>query len=192
MRAFCDWRASGLGDHARMSIRRLATSAALAVCLLAALVAAGVSQATPRTASEPHIYWLKAALVPRFVTTPPVGVRPGTRGTFSAKLDLNWRRGEAFWPHVRLSGLTSSPAVVVHIHAGKADTTGRVLYTLCGQPPPGAPGPHPDCTSPFSYFNWLFGLRPLIEGPTYVDVHTKRNLRGELRGQVVVTIGRSQ
>ena len=77
----------------------------------------------------------------------------------------------------------TGPATAVHIHVGNPGRFGRVVAALCG----GEIGNALSC-KPLSGFLWhavpLFG--PVLTGPTYADVHTKRNPHGELRGQITV------
>ena len=92
--------------------------------------AAGTRSATPQ---EQRFYMLTATLKPRFVTKPPVGTSAETVGRFSAQFDRNFREegGHALYPRLRFTGLTG-PATAVHIHVGRAGTSGRELAPLCG------------------------------------------------------------
>jgi hypothetical protein len=157
--------------------------AALAVLLLA--VAATSTAATG--ASSHHRYHLTATLEPQLVVPRPAGTRPDAAGTFSAKLNLAWHGGAAIWPYLTFTGV-SSAVTAVHIHAGAPGKRGPALYTICV-----ARGSDmvSGCRSPVAFFNWWAGrllpLDPATSGPLYVDVHTRLNPRGELRGQVEAT-----
>jgi hypothetical protein len=120
---------------------------------------------------------MSARLLPENVTRPPVGVHAGARGTFSA----------SFWPYGstesarwalstrRLTG----PALTAHIHTGAPGRNGPVLITLCASGRCNLSGSSLHTALPAGL------LRTMRLLGAYVDVHTKRNPRGELRGQIV-------
>jgi hypothetical protein len=131
-------------------------------------------------------YRLTAVLKPEVVVTSPVGTTSTTSGRMSLDVDRNYRGegGHVITPHVVFQGLTGS-VVAVHIHAGRSGRTGRVVHTLCGTSPYVQP-----CTQFGSRaFRWSAApfYDPALVGPTYVDVHTRRNPGGELRGQITST-----
>ncbi len=72
----------------------------------------------------------------------------------------------------RLTG----PAVVAHIHNGRPGHAGPILIPLCGPCRSGAHGTVQVSGQP--------ARRTILGGDAYVNVHTKRNPGGELRGQI--------
>ncbi len=93
----------------------------------------------------------------------------GGSGTFAATLSgrrLSWR--------LTFSGL-SGPALAAHVHLGKAGVAGAVAVPLCG---PCASGAHSATTVSAAV------SAALLHGGAYVNVHTKKNPNGEIRGQV--------
>jgi CHRD domain len=119
---------------------------------------------------------------PALVSPKPHGVRAGAQGSFSASF---WRF-RAGWHSVRFRLTTSrltGRAITAHIHTGAPGRNGPVLVTLCD---PGrcelVGGVRivPSATAE----SWVEAMSLL---GAYVDVHTKRNPRGELRGQIVIT-----
>ena len=74
-------------------------------------------------------------------------------------------------------GVTSGEVLFMHIHRGHQDEGGPVVFLMST---PGA-----------SRVSGSFTLNPaaledLEEGNLYFDVHTKQNLAGEVRGQLVL------
>ena len=81
--------------------------------------------------------------------------------------------------YVLRGGIVKYTVVAAHIHHAKRGKVGPVVLTLCsGNCPPGAK------TLQFAVSSRLFGW--MRAGETYVNVHTKGNPAGEIRGQVVV------
>ena len=81
--------------------------------------------------------------------------------------------------YVLRPGIVKYTVVAAHIHHAKRGKVGPVVLTLCSANcPPGAK------TLQFPVSSRLLGW--IRAGETYVNVHTKGNPAGELRGQVVV------
>jgi hypothetical protein len=76
----------------------------------------------------------------------------------------------------RLSGR----AVAAHIHSGRAGRAGGVMAALCGPCRSGQRG-----TAMISHAQ----LRTIRAGRAYVNVHTRKNPAGEIRGQLRATEG---
>jgi len=168
------------------TLRRSALTAFLVASLVVALDHEWSGAGTAPQEGRRH-YRLAAVLKPEYVVRPPVGIRSGTTGTIALTVDRNaMGGGHVIKPLVVLEGLTG-PAIAVHIHTGRAGRSGPVLYTLCA-PNPGAAAT-PRCNHGPGGFVWRAApfFDPAVVGPTYVDVHTKRNPGGELRGQVSAT-----
>ena len=99
----------------------------------------------------------------------PKGARLGAHGLFSAKLSgttLTWT--------LTFSGLAGA-ATAAHIHKGARGKSGGVLIALC----------HP-CTSPAKGAATLTAaqITLLEKAGAYVDLHTAKNPKGEIRGQI--------
>ncbi len=148
--------------------------AAALVSLVGVLLLTGTGQAS-EVGSNMR---LSARLVPGELTDRAVGVHSGARGTFSASF-WPYRKG---WESVRWALATrrlTGPALTAHIHTGTPGRRGPILITLCtsGRCSLGGASFH---ALPAGY------VRTMRLLGAYVDVHTKRNPRGELRGQVVI------
>jgi hypothetical protein len=106
----------------------------------------------------------------------PAGVRATAGGTFTAALARNGARGTLSW-RLTFQGLTGK-ATASHIHVGARGRAGAVRVALCGPCRSGARGTaRVDART----------VTALLNGSTYVNVHTARNATGEIRGQVAKT-----
>lgn len=103
-----------------------------------------------------------------------VTARRGT-GTFTGTLRPNASAGTLEW-QLTFRRLTSA-AVAAHIHAARPGRSGGILIPLCGPCSAGASG---TATVPAT------AMQAVLSGATYVNVHTKKNPRGEIRGQLAV------
>jgi hypothetical protein len=92
------------------------------------------------------------------------------KGSFTATLVGN----KLTWT-LKFSHLTGQ-AVAAHIHMGKAGKAGNVIVPLCGP-----------CKSPMHGTSKLSKavMKAMATHDAYVNVHTKKNLNGEIRGQVI-------
>jgi len=106
-----------------------------------------------------------------------VGRTTAKRGTgsFSGTLRRSATGGTLEW-QLTFRRLTGA-AVAAHIHSGRPGRSGRILIPLCGPCRAGATG---TVTIPAA------AMQALLSGATYVNVHTKRNSGGEIRGQLTV------
>jgi hypothetical protein len=109
-----------------------------------------------------------AAEVPK-----PKGVRAGATGSFTAGLTRRGAGGTLAWKLTfrRLTGR----ATAAHIHLARVGVAGRVAVPLCGPCRSGARG---------SAKLKAATVRALLRGRAYVNVHTRRNPAGEIRGQI--------
>jgi hypothetical protein len=103
----------------------------------------------------------------------PKGTR-GASGRFSATVTSTGVGATVVW-RLTFSRLTG-PAVAAHIHLGKPGTVGAVLASLCSPCSSGAQGTLQVDGQP--------ARKALLSGEAYVDVHTAKNPRGEIRGQI--------
>ena len=103
---------------------------------------------------------------------PKGNVRRAT-GTFTATVTKSGTTGSIAW-RLRFSRLTGA-AVAAHIHIGQRGKAGPVAVPLCGPCRNGARGTANVTAA---------GLAALEKGRAYVNVHTKKNPAGEIRGQI--------
>jgi mono/diheme cytochrome c family protein len=103
-------------------------------------------------------------------TTTATGSFTGTlKITTAAKASLTFRL-----TYARLTG----PGLAAHVHLGAAGKPGKIAVALCAPCSSGAHG-----TKPVS----VAAAQAMISGKAYVNVHTKTNPAGEIRGQVKAT-----
>ena len=95
------------------------------------------------------------------------------RGTFSLSATKSGTAARVTWT-LTFSRLTGR-ALAAHIHLGARGRAGRVIVPLCGP-----------CRSGVRRTVTLSGaaLAALESGRAYVNVHTRRNPAGEIRGQI--------
>jgi hypothetical protein len=103
----------------------------------------------------------------------PKGTVRRATGTFTATVTKLGTSGTIAW-RLRFSGLTGR-ASAAHIHVGQRGKAGPVAVPLCGPCRNGARG-----TANLT----AAGLAALENGRAYVNVHTKQNPAGEIRGQI--------
>jgi hypothetical protein len=155
-----------------MPVRKLVLSAsivAVGVLVVPSLGPAG---------SHDETYGLNAALDARQQAPPQsVAVRAAV-GTFSATLKLSGSTSKLSWrlTFTHLSGR----ALQAHIHRGRLGKAGPVAATLCNPCKAGMRG---------SKSLSAALVRAIKSGGAYVDVHTKKNPRGEIRGQIRLITG---
>ena len=154
-----------------MNERRLIAGAALPV-VLAAGIWTGLSGAGPG-AELAATTGLTARLSAAQELPKPNGARAGAEGTFAAVLVRGGSGGKLSW-RLTFQGLTGK-ATASHIHVGARGRVGAVRVALCGPCRSGARG---SATVDGTTFN------ALVAGTTYVNVHTARNVAGEIRGQI--------
>jgi len=150
----------------------LVLGAALGVAL--AGFATGFALADP-SAGTADVYTYRATLTPR-AEVPKPKAPVGARGVFTATVTEGTSRATIKWT-LTFRGL-SGKAVGAHIHRGKPGVAGAVLVPLCGPCISGKKGKA-------TVTNAVAEL--LERGRAYVNVHTKRNAAGEIRGQVKLT-----
>jgi hypothetical protein len=127
-------------------------------------LASGASMQTASTAT------FKATLTVGQVTPPVKGTKPGASGTFKATLTgtvLKWT--------LTYKNLTG-PAFAAHIHIGARGKNGIAVVSLCG------PCKSPMSGSANSVTDDVAAL--MLKGGAYVNVHTKKNSEGEIRGEI--------
>ena len=141
----------------------------------AALVLVGLAAGSPQA----DTYNLASRLSARAEVPKPTGVRAGAAGAFTGRaVVLANNRVRVTWrlTFTRLSGR----AVAAHIHSGRMGKAGPVMAPLCGPCRSGQRG-----TASITQAQ----LRTIRRGLAYVNVHTRRNAGGEIRGQVAAKAG---
>lgn len=103
----------------------------------------------------------------------PKGKVNRARGTFTATVTKAGTSGTIAW-RLTFSRLTGR-AVAAHIHNGQRGRSGPVIVPLCAPCRSGARG-NADVAAAV--------LNALEAGRAYVNVHTRRNPAGEIRGQI--------
>lgn len=144
-----------------------------------ALAAAGFMVALAIAAPQEDTVKLTASLKARFEVPKPQGVPAGATGRFTGTAAEQANdRARVTW-RLTFSNL-SGRAVAAHIHAGRVGRAGGVMAALCGPCRTGQRG-----TTMISHAQ----LRTIRAGRAYVNVHTRRNAAGEIRGQLKGTEG---
>jgi hypothetical protein len=147
----------------------------IGVVLGAALVLSGLAFA----ASQSETYKFTSKLTAGAEVPKPKGVPASATGTFTAttvepktgKVHLTWK--------LTFSHL-SGKALQAHIHLGKPGKAGNVLVALCAPCKNGQTGKAAIARSVEN---------ALEAGKTYVNIHTAKNLAGEIRGQIKEATG---
>jgi hypothetical protein len=103
----------------------------------------------------------------------PKGKVKRAKGTFTATVSKSGTGGVIVW-RLTFSKLTGR-ATAAHIHSGARGKAGPVIVSLCAPCRSGARG---RATVDASV------LEALEQGRAYVNVHTRRNPAGEIRGQI--------
>ena len=115
----------------------------------------------------------RTGLVARQEVPRPKGKANRARGTFTATVTASGATGRMAW-RLTFSRLTGR-ALAAHVHVGARGKAGPVAIPLCG---PCRSGVRGTATLPAPV------IAALEAGRAYVNVHTKRNPGGEIRGQL--------
>ena len=138
------------------------------------LAVSGLVVAFALAAPQRDTYKLTANLKARFEVPRPQGVPAGATGLFTGTaVEQANDRARVTW-RLTFSNL-SGRAMAAHIHAGRVGRAGRVMVALCGPCRSGQRG-----STMVSHAQ----LRTIRAGRAYVNVHTRANAAGEIRGQV--------
>src|SRR3954453_10527655 len=136
-----------------------------------ALVVAGVALAG--SAASAHTY--RSSMTTGGETPKPKGAA-GAKGVFTATVTESGSTRTIAWK-LTFSGL-SGKAMAAHIHKGKPRVAGAVIVPLCGPCKSGQTGK----------VKITKNVADALEhGLSYVNVHTAKNMAGEIRGQVRLT-----
>jgi len=159
--------------------RRIASvGVASLVCAggVAGAAVAGYLGTRAGSAVKPGGYTVKAALNTK-QTVPRAKGTTVASGSFTGTLQVQTKgNGTLTWKltYKRLTG----PALAAHIHLGAVGKAGKIIVPLC------AP-----CKSAVHGTKAVSRVvsAAIVGGKTYVNVHTKKNPSGEIRGQVKAT-----
>ena len=148
---------------------------ASAVCA-AALGAVWATVGVASSATDPQVTGVTARLLPAAVVPHPTAVPRAAAGGFSAR-PVAGAPGTWFLTYRALG----SRPIAAHVHLGRPGTRGPIALTLCT----GA-----GCRSPLSGASAKIargsGLwKAMLAGRAYVEVETRRNPLGEIRGQTL-------
>jgi Cu/Zn superoxide dismutase len=151
-------------------VSKLSTCAAAAALSVALVVAAGAGARTSAARIQVATTLTAGEEVPA-----PRGDVASARGAFTGTLTRSGAGAALHWT-LTFGGLTG-PAVAAHVHTAPRGTAGPVSVPLCGP-----------CERPASGTANVDAavLAALMAGRTYVNVHTRTNGAGEIRGQLVV------
>ena len=100
--------------------------------------------------------------------------------SFSTTITLKGKGGTLAW-HLSFKHL-SGPATAAHVHLGPPGTAGPIAIPLCASCKANS---HGSFAGPIGGNVRL--LHALLGGGAYVNVHTKLNPQGEIRGQIKAT-----
>jgi hypothetical protein len=121
---------------------------------------------------------LATTLTPRQEIPAPKGDVSEAKGGFTVTVRRSFR-GTTFRWRLEWRGLTGRP-IAAHVHVGARGKTGRVIIFICGA------APRDPCINERggSFRISQAQAQALEAGNVYVNVHTKRNPAGEVRGQL--------
>lgn len=160
----------------RLRVMVIAATASVVVGVAAGLGTAGdsgTSASREATKLTPGSYKIATKLNTKLEVPRPKGATNGT-GSFTGtlkvasatKATLTWKLSFA-----RLTG----PAIAAHVHLGAPGKAGKVVVPLCGPCRSGRGGTRAVTA---------VAAAAMVAGKAYVNVHTKANPNGEIRGTV--------
>ena len=149
-----------------------------AAATVALAAVAGAPYAVAAGSAAKKTYPLKATLSTRHAT-PPAKDASGAGGAFSATLTIAGKKGTFLWK-LSFKNL-SGRAMAAQVQLGAPGKSGPVAIPLCRRCTEGAHGSY---TGPLGANHAL--VTALTHGGAYVNVLTKKNPKGEIRGQIKV------
>jgi len=139
----------------------------------AAVGHSGTSAARAEAALTPGTYTIKTAMNTKLEVPKPKGTTTAT-GQFTGTLKVTSATKAALTWKLTFAHLTG-PALASHVHLGIAGKTGRIVVPLCVACKTGAHG---------AKAVTAIAAAAMVSGKAYVNVHTRTNPAGEIRGQV--------
>jgi cytochrome c2 len=133
---------------------------------------------SPRTtlgaaALPPGSYKIKTSLGTGLEVPKPKGTKTAT-GTLSGTLKVTSATKATLTFKLTYARLTG-PGLAAHIHLGAPGKSGKIVVPLCA---PCTSGAHGTKNVPAA------GIQAMVAGRAYVNVHTKLNPAGEIRGNI--------
>jgi CHRD domain/Cytochrome c len=160
----------------RLRVIVIAATTSVVVGIAAGLAAAGdsgTSGSRAATKLTPGSYKIATKLNTKLEVPRPKGATTGT-GTFTGTLKVVSATKASLTWKLSYSGLTG-PGLAAHVHLGAPGKAGKVVVPLCGPCRSGRAGKS-SVTA--------VAAAAMIAGKAYVNVHTKANPNGEIRGTV--------
>jgi cytochrome c551/c552 len=160
----------------RLRVTVIVMAASVLVGVGAGLATAGDSGARKSEGSAaltPGSYPIKTTLNTKLEVPRPKGTTGGT-GTFSGTLKVASATKATLTWKLSFAHLTG-PALAAHVHLGAPGKAGKVVVPLCGPCRSGSGGRKAVSA---------VAAAAMIAGKAYVNVHTKVNPGGEIRGTV--------
>ncbi len=163
----------------RRRVTLIVMTASVVVAIAAGLATAGgsgVSTSQEATKLTPGSYSVKTPLNTKLEVPRPKGTTAGT-GLFTGTLKvLSATKATLTWK-LRFAHLTGA-ALAAHVHLGAPRKSGKIVVPLCGP-----------CRSGRSGRSAVTAVAAaaMIAGKAYVNIHTKANPKGEIRGTVKAT-----
>jgi len=152
---------------------RKALAAGTATTVLAAAVSVVAAQGASSADGPKPVTAFAASLAAGGERPAAKGVKAGAGGLFRAIVTRTGGKSTISWS-LTFANLNGA-AVAAHIHVGKPGQAGPVVVALCGPCRSGQKGSAPLNAK---------ATAALASGGAYVNVHTKKNPGGEIRGQV--------
>jgi len=147
---------------------------AVIAAVVVGLVMVGLAAGAP---GKSETYKFKSTLTAGAEVPKPKGVPGSATGTFTATT-LEPKSGPITMTWKLTFAHLSGKAVQAHVHLGRPGKAGNVLVALCAPCRSGQTGKA----------KITHDVEDALErGKTYVNVHTPKNLAGEIRGQVKET-----
>ena len=160
----------------RLRVIVIAAATSVVVGIAAGFATAGDSGASATrqaTKLTPGSYKINTTLNTKLEVPRPKGTTSGT-GTFKATLKVVSATKASLTWKLTFAHLTG-PALAAHVHLGAPGKAGKVVVPLCG-PCRSGRGATTSVTA--------VAAAAMIAGKAYVNVHTKANPNGEIRGTV--------
>ena len=160
----------------RLRVIVIAATTSVVVGIAAGFATAGdsgVSASRQATKLTPGSYKINTTMNTKLEVPRPKGTTSGT-GTFKATLKVVSATKASLTWKLSFAHLTG-PALAAHVHLGAPGKAGKVVVPLCG-PCRSGRGATTSVTA--------VAAAAMIAGKAYVNVHTKANPNGEIRGTV--------
>jgi hypothetical protein len=168
----------------RPSVRK---SALAAICFAALTAAAVPAAVVPKQSAKSSVYptngyRLLAQLSSAQAVPQPLGAAHAS-GVFNGMLRATGNTAVLTWTFTYRG--VSGPVTAAHVHLGRIGKAGPIAIRLC---PPATCRTGAQHTTKGTFGIGTKVLREILGERTYVNLHTRKNPAGELRGQVRVIV----